>query len=477
MLGGCNSWLDLLPENSQSSDQFWNTKEDVEAVMNSCYMGLRANLERFVQWGELRGDGIELTADATTDETLVKSLQLDPENSVCNWSNLSLVIGRANAVLKYAPRVKEIDPTFETSYLNALVAEATVIRAYCYFYLVRVFGDVPFVREPYVDDSYRFIIPKTSKTEILQRIKQDLNEVMGWARPQFGTVWETKGRASRWAAHALLADLCLWTEDYEGCVAACDAIIDSKNFSLLPSLDWLSIFAKGNTREGIFELQWDYASDNASNGLFSWFFQSPRYTVSRSTYFLFREKEPNYFDERGYLSTYENELHVWKYAGLSHELTDLRDAHNRDANWIFYRYADILLMKAEAMIMAARGDVETYKRASELIMDVRERAGYARTVDVPAYTEADMLFGLLLPERGREFVAEGKRWFDILRVASRENYKYKQYLIESLLQTVSAQNRPIYESKLQDPAGYYFPIYQNEIDQNPLLEQNAYYEQ
>ncbi|MDR1274273.1 MAG: RagB/SusD family nutrient uptake outer membrane protein, partial [Odoribacteraceae bacterium] len=290
MMSGCNSWLDLLPENSQSSDQFWNTKEDVEAVMNSCYMGLRANLERFIQWGEVRGDGLDLSTTATSGEVAIKELQLDPTNAICNWSNLYTVIGRANAVLQYAPQVKEIDPTFETSYLNALVAEATIVRAYCYFYLVRVFGDVPLVLSPYVDDSYAFIIPKTGEAEILRTIKQDLTDVMAWARPQFGTVWETKGRASRWAAYALLADICLWTEDYDGCITACEAIEASGNFSLLPSLDWLSIFARENTREGIFELQWDYASDNTSNSLYTWFYQTPRYTVSPQTQLLFKEQ-------------------------------------------------------------------------------------------------------------------------------------------------------------------------------------------
>jgi hypothetical protein len=239
-------------------------------------------------------------------------------------------------------------------------------------------------------------------------------------------------------------------------------------------LDWLSIFVKGNTSEGIFELQWNYEIDNTSNSLYTWFYDNPLYQLSSNE--LFCKEEPNYFDERGYLSTYDEMLRVWKYAGLSHEPTELRPSDQRDANWIFYRYADVLLMKAEALIMKAKGDVAIYKQADELIMDVRERAGYGRVSAAESYAEDDMLT-LLMAERQREFVAEGKRWFDILRVAKRENYKYKQYLIDCLLSVVSAQNRPVYESKLQDPLGYFYPIYQDEIDRNPLLEQNAYYEQ
>ena len=52
---GCNAWLDLLPENDQTSDMYWNTKEDVEAVVMSVYTSARSCLEKYIQWGELRG--------------------------------------------------------------------------------------------------------------------------------------------------------------------------------------------------------------------------------------------------------------------------------------------------------------------------------------------------------------------------------------------------------------------------------------
>ena len=59
---GCNSWLDLLPTNDQTTDRYWESKEEVEAVLASAYKQLRADAcqERYVLWGELRGDGIAL---------------------------------------------------------------------------------------------------------------------------------------------------------------------------------------------------------------------------------------------------------------------------------------------------------------------------------------------------------------------------------------------------------------------------------
>lgn len=83
---------------------------------------------------------------------------------------------------------------------------------------------------------------------------------------------------------------------------------------------------------------------------------------------------------------------------------------------------------------------------------------------------------MIMNERLCEFVGEGKRWFDILRVAHRENFKYKDMLIELLLKNISAKYRPIYLQKLQDTRGYYLPIAQKEIEANSgVLIQNPYY--
>ncbi|MEI3154762.1 MAG: hypothetical protein V8S95_06460 [Odoribacter sp.] len=93
---GCNKFLDLLPENSQTSDMYWNNKEDVEAVVFSLYKGMQGCLEQYVEWGELRGDALELSDKATQNEQDIVDLQIHSDNGICNWANLYTVIGRAN---------------------------------------------------------------------------------------------------------------------------------------------------------------------------------------------------------------------------------------------------------------------------------------------------------------------------------------------------------------------------------------------
>ena len=105
---GCNSWLDLLPTNDQTTDRYWESKEEVEAVLASAYKQLRADAcqERYVLWGELRGDGIALTS-ATSNAAKIKNLDILTDNSVCQWSAFYTAIGYANSVLKYGPYWKK----------------------------------------------------------------------------------------------------------------------------------------------------------------------------------------------------------------------------------------------------------------------------------------------------------------------------------------------------------------------------------
>ena len=468
---GCNNFLDILPENSQTSGMFWNNKEDVEGVVYSLYTGMQDCLEKYVEWGELRGDGLELSDKSTSDEKDIVDLQINSSNGICKWDPLYKVIGRANSIIKYAPSVLEKDPTFLPEVLNSYVAEAKFARALSYFYLVRTFGDVPLVLDPYVNDQVSFQKGKSSEREVLDQILEDLQSIVKTTKPGYGTVAQNKGRATKWAVYSLLADVCLWDEKYQDCIDACDQVLGN-SFVLETKNAWFDVFAVGNTSESIFELQWG-VGNGGTNSLPSWFYSSPRYVVSQTTLELFskyREK-----DGRGEGVSYIAETNkVCKYIGVRSFSDAQRSGNNLYSNWIFYRLPDIYLMKAEALIMRDN-NVQAYSDALDLVKIVRERVGFTQHPPVPD-NQLDAL-NMVLDERQCEFIAEGKRWFDILRVARRDNYKYKENLIELLLRNISAQYRPIYLQKLQDVRGYYLPIPKKEIEANGdgVLIQNPYY--
>lgn len=469
---GCNSWLDLLPENDQTSDMYWNTKEDVEAVVMSNYTSMRDCLEKLVQWGELRGDALTLGAKSTTNEQQIYFLQILTTNSICAWKPFYSVIGNANAVIKYGPTVLEKDATFAPELMNSYVGEAKFMRALSYFYLVRTFGEVPLVLEPYVDDGKEFMQAKVSEATVLNQIILDLKEAVVKCKPGYGDVAKNKGRATCWAAYALMAEVYLWNENYAGALEACDKVIASGQYSLVKKEDWYSLFNPGNSKEGIFELQWKSPISKKTNSLYEWFYGTARYNLSYRSSELFNEMSEN--DYRGLGATFLEDKRIWKYAGkeISLDGSATRAAEDRNANWIFYRYADVLLMKAEALVM---NKATNYNDSWELVKIIRERAGLSQHPGIPQNERAAL--EMVMDERQRELLAEGKRWFDILRMAKRNNYQYKDYLLEVILQNVSAQDRTLYEAKLADVRGYYLPIHKDEIDANGgLLIQNPYYQ-
>ena len=163
---------------------------------------------------------------------------------------------------------------------------------------------------------------------------------------------------------------------------------------------------------------------------------------------------------------------IWKYIGKLNDGATARDGSTEnDQNYIIYRLADIYLMKSEANIMLGTDD--GYAKGADLINQIRERAGLA---DISATSNQQSMLLLLLQERQREFFAEGKCWFDLLRIGSRDNYKYKELLIEQVLSVAGANNQAVMRSKLADTNSWYMPYHEDETAVNPLLKQNSYYE-
>jgi starch-binding outer membrane protein, SusD/RagB family len=160
---------------------------------------------------------------------------------------------------------------------------------------------------------------------------------------------------------------------------------------------------------------------------------------------------------------------AWKYSGIDEtgSASKKRIAGQFDPNFIYYRYAEVLLMKAEAK--AELGDFTT---ANSLVQQIAERAGltYTPTNTLAAFRSS------LLEERGREFSVEGKRWFDLLRVGKRNHFENKQVLIDIMLSKAGdAKELAIMKTKVLDSMSYYLPIYEDEIKYNRNLVQNPFY--
>ena len=160
---------------------------------------------------------------------------------------------------------------------------------------------------------------------------------------------------------------------------------------------------------------------------------------------------------------------IYKY--IAYSPSSLRSSDASTAHWIFYRYADILLMKAEACIYSGRG-----QDALDLITEIRTRANaLPDTEQSPSVDDVNGLTDYLVAERAREFAFEGKRWYDLLRNAKRNNFARLDLLIDAAIRSVPSEYANGAVSKLKDPNSLYFPIPLSEIQHDPLLVQNPFY--
>jgi len=468
----CTEWLELLPPEGLTREHFWQTKEEVEAVVMGAYESLRSMDGHLFRLGELRADMIMDGGNMSASDRRIMNGNIYPDNDLTNWNRFYVVINYCNEVIENAPRVQGRDDTFTDYQLQGYLAEAYFLRALSYFYLVRIYKDVPLVLQSTESDDTDIYLPKTDGDEILNHITSDLKQFRGFAPVEgYRTIAENKGRATRAAYDALLADIALWQFDYEAVISHVQRIGNAGNHLLLLSSRWFELFHPGNTAESIFELQFNdnlgqqnslYGMTNRNANNFD-----PSQTAIQK--FGKRYARELYRGEDASIKRYgEDEFIIWKYVGLAGDGMSARPGFlQQSANFIIYRYADVLLMKAEALSQLGR-----FQEALEIINQIRDRA------DVPPISLPDSETAYedaILNERALEFAYEGKRWFDLLRMGRRNNYARKNVLINILVSNVPSTQKRILAMKLNNPLGWYLPIYESEIERNRNLRQNPYY--
>jgi len=533
----CSDFLDLKPLNDVVLENYWTKKSDVTSVLMGCYESLYSEdcLTRMGLWGEVRSDNVILGVSTSQDlEQLYKEDML-PSNPFCNWSSFYQTINRCNVLIHYAPEVQAIDPNYTLSEMKANVAEATFIRSLCYFYLIRAFRDVPFSREPSIDDNQDYRIPATSFDEVLAAIIEDLEAVKDEAqiffrkpnpdKQQEADERDNTARVTRQAIYALLADLYLWQGEWDKCIACCDYVIEFKKseftrlkrrlqnnvylFNDIPlireKLDnnagnaYREIFGEGNSFESVFELTFsktlnennsntyvsNYYFDNSSNSA-----SNGRLAAIEDFYGSLPTKNSELFntkDCRAYESIYhvgETQFYIAKYSAtrvnIDNSKTNWKPAYSwrsdKYAHWIVYRLTDVVLMKAEALVQKG---ADYYEDAFALVNAVSRRAvnsltpGSGEVLKFDDYKNSqETMENLVMQERQRELMFEGKRWFDLLRQARRTGSS------RALATTVTKKqltNINGIQIRLADFNALYLPYYRNELKVNPYLHQNPAY--
>lgn len=477
----CNKWLELKPGDGLVKEDYWSTKEQLESAVIGCYSSLLnpALTEQMFLWGELRADMISPTNFTSFDMISIMNGEIQSTNRLTNWNILYSTINFCNIVVENGPEVLKHDNTLTQQQLDAYIAEVKGIRALMYFYLLRVWGEAPLQLKGTVSDAELEILPKSSKEDIYNQIIADLDFAAQHALSSYGNAGQDKGRITKYGVYALQADVYLWQDKYTECIEACDRVINSNRFGLYdgsnPS-DWYStVFFRGNSNESILEFQFDQQRLNSWFTMFvdpaaRKFIASP--TIIQEEVFPADGQNPDAKDIRGDGASYRgSDGLIWKHAGTLDLNTPVSQT-NSYRHWFVYRYADILLLKAEALAWSNKG-----QEALGLIEVIRKRANALETTaESPDVASPQSMSDYILHERSREFAFEGKRWFDILRNAKRNNYARLDLITEMVGKIAAPDRQQSMITKYRDPRSHYFPISLSELQANKLLEQNPFYQ-
>lgn len=470
LIQGCE-WLELIPPDGLVVEEYWQTKEDVEATLMGAYQQFAQLNNSLFYFGELRGDMLKATGNTPYAQQQVMLSNIYSTNEMCNWSGFYQIINYCNNVVSLAPGVLGKDNTFTEFQMKSLQGEAVFLRSLAYFYLVRIFGDVPYVDTPTTDDNVDFYIPKISGDSILLKIRDDLRASESSIATDHPNQVEDRGRATKGAVYALLADIALWQFDYEEVLEYVNKIEEMNKYFLMPSSKWFEIYKPGNSLEGIFELQFDGIGQN--NTMYDILFQWNHYTASEVAIELLDPESDYSGGERvrskGSITIESQNYRIFKYIGSAPDRRTYRSgADARACNFMIYRFADVVLMKAEAL-----SQLDRFSEAEVELNTIRTRA-LMETLSPPSSRVA--FEDAILEERVRELAFEGKRYFDLMRMGRRNDYERKNDLIEIIIQQAPSTQKLVLASKLSNPLGWYLPIFEDELERNANLEQNPYYD-
>lgn len=268
------------------------------------------------------------------------------------------------------------------------------------------------------------------------------------------------------------------------------------------------IFVQKNSRESILELQFDGSTNSNTclynyrdyNGLYrhrdnnTGLLQAsaPCQTVTRNidnTSGLFSQSDIRRWQSLVYTEAGQRVYSIGKYTYQSITHDNLEDNSEGTentfiptgsfrSNWIIYRLSDVLLMKAEAITRLDAPTTEQLQDAFNCVTMILYRSNPSVTTDrdklsFTDYQEPSQLFDLVMRERRREFFGEGKRWFDLVRMAEHDGTTTNML---TLLLTKYATNTNAVRAKLASMNSLYSPVYENELKVNPNLHQNPAWE-
>lgn len=492
LLMACNSFLDEKPTGTMTTDSKLTSKESALALTNSAYLENTVFDKMTSGWGANTILLLEyMTGKATSENS--QSNYKDFQDLLVNerslyiedwWRGCYAGIADCNLALEELPTFTNLDASLITSYM----AEVRFMRALYYFYLVRIFGNVPKItavqtelgdlqvsRAPIKDIYDEIIIP-----DLLEAEKSNLSFV------------DHTGRVSMSAVKTLLADVYLTYAGYpiqggksyyiESAKRSLD-VINSNRYSLFSNYESLRLPSMNNNGEFIYQVQ--FSLDKRHNDAIRLFLPSrsgvSAYDLEYGSLIPTKEFVESF--ENGDLRTKEKQYFFTTYKGNPNKFSPgaseldsmnlngyyiykffdkqaIDKTAKSDLNWTIYRYTDVLLMYAEAQVSA---DGTPNQTSVNIINQIRGRAGLGK------YTQMNSTLFIheVWNQRYFDLCYENKMWFDMLRTRKIRDDKSGAYV-----DFVGYKNN---WGKTYSETQLLFPIPLSELQANPSLEQNPGY--
>lgn len=454
------------PESILTQESFFNTPADAVAAVNSAYRPLNQ--------GTLYGVQLVALADLASDDVYanpgepnasvheLNEFRPTSANAYCLniWSNSYLSIMRANTVLDRAPNVQPAN----SALANRAMAEARFLRALNLFNLTRLFGDVPMPLTG-TRSIEGLDLPRTPQAKVYEQIIDDFTKAASglpatYAGPDIG-------RPTSWAAKGILTKVYLYRKDWDKVIAGCEEIIASNRFRLWANFEDAFKVANKNGSESLYEIQFKGPGLTQGNGFLQ--FCMPRNGVLGPGFGVpYPTPDLLATFETGDTRLAATVFNTWVRNGVRVNFTPMHfrkfldeaavnGGYNGDSdlNFPVLRYADVLLMYAEALNEKSGPD----PKAINAVNQVRRRA---KLTDTPASTQAT-LREAIYKERRLELVNESNRWFDLVRTGR---------LIDRVK---AAKTTGVPRPAAATDKNFLMPIPQRDIDANPNLTQNPGY--
>jgi hypothetical protein len=429
---GCKKFLSVDPPYAQDAENYFQTPEDFERALTGAYDMLQGSFVSF--WiGEIASDNAIAGGESVNDSQGLHQIDNMTHGGVNNelrnimrWNYTGIT--RVNYIMENKDNI-------DFPGKEHMLAEAKFLRAYYYFELVKFFGDVPLIIDKRIGIEEARQFPRTPKAEVYAQIEQDLAAAAAVLSP----VAAQKGRATKGAAQALLGKVYLYQNKFTEAAAIFDEIRNSGLYSLISDYSQLFAASNENNSETVFDIQYSglegggygcliclegnaapgfqgirqytgpvYGDGNSYNlptqELYNAFSPiDPRrgHTILDIDAFIAAQPDPSsitYAIGAGGHTGYYNNKYIKRQGEIGLPDNDLTSP----VNYRVIRYADVLLMAAEAHFHLGNNQI-----AQQLVNQVRVRAGVP---GIPVQSLND-----IYKERRFELSGEGHRFFDLVR--------------------------------------------------------------